>query len=225
MAQVKKPAVREAIFEAARMLFRDQGYNGTTLTQIAVEAGISTANLYSYFNSKFDILYSVYDPWLRDRLKRLETELSAINDRRKRLKHLIAVIWRDIPSEENSFANNIIQAVSGASSEEGYDPSLLKTAEKFVARMLREILPADRLEVVDVSSLSHVVFMAFDGFAMSAHVNPGALCGDKEIELLCNLILGDERRSTAADRKAKSLQLRPTKVRVASGQSRKSPSY
>jgi AcrR family transcriptional regulator len=207
MAQVKKPAVREAIFEAAHVLFRDQGYNGTTLTQIAAEAGISTANLYSYFNSKFDILYSIYDPWLRERFKRLQLELAAIRDPRKRLRHLIAVIWRDIPAEENGFANNIIQAVSGAS-REGYDPSLLITAEKFVARMLREMLPADRLEVVDVKSMSHVIFMAFDGFAMSAHVNRGGACGDKEIELLCTLILGNSRRSTAVERNEKPFQLR-----------------
>ncbi len=206
MAQVKKPAVREAIFEAAHLLFRDQGYNGTTLTQIATEAGISTANLYSYFGSKFDILYSIYDPWLRERFKRLELELAAIRDPQKRLKRLITVIWRDIPAEENGFANNIIQAVSGASSEEGYDPSLLRIAERFVARMLSEILPPDRLDIVDVKSMSHVIFMAFDGFAMSAHVNPGALCGDKEIELLCTLILGNGRRSIAARRKERPLR-------------------
>ena len=91
MAQVKKPAVREAILDAAHRLFREQSYNGTTLSQIAGEAEISTANLYSYFPSKFDILYSIYDPWLRERLKRLEIELAAIRNSRKRLKHLIAV--------------------------------------------------------------------------------------------------------------------------------------
>jgi AcrR family transcriptional regulator len=32
MAQVKKPAVREAILDAAHRLFREQSYNGTTLS-------------------------------------------------------------------------------------------------------------------------------------------------------------------------------------------------
>jgi AcrR family transcriptional regulator len=196
MAQVKKPAVREAILDAAHRLFRERSYNGTTLSQIATEAEISTANLYSYFPSKFDILYSIYDPWLRERLKRLELELAAIRHPRKKLRHLIAVIWRDIPAEENAFANNIIQAVSGAS-REGYDPSLLKTAEKSVTKMLRDLLPPNRRDAVDLKSISHVIFMAFDGFAMGAHVNRGAACSDKEIELLCNLILGNDRRSAS----------------------------
>jgi AcrR family transcriptional regulator len=192
MAQVKKPAVRDAILSAARQLFRDQGYNGTTLTAIAAEAGISTANLYSYFKSKFDILYSIYDPWLRARLQRLETELTEIPEPRQRLRHLVAALWRDIPAEENGFANNIIQAVSGASSEEEYDPSLLRMAEEFLGRMLREMLPRERRDAIDIRSLSHLMFMAFDGFAMNVHVNRAAACGDAEIEVLCNLILGPD---------------------------------
>jgi AcrR family transcriptional regulator len=215
MAQVKKPAVREAILGAAHQLFRDQGYNGTTLSQIAAEAEISTANLYSYFSSKFDILYSIYDPWLRDRFKRLELELAAIRNPRKRLRHLVAVIWRDIPAEENGFANNIIQAVSGASSEEEYDPSLLRMAEEFISRMLREVLPPDRLKVVDVRSMSHLILMAFDGFAMNVHVNLDASCGDDEIEMLCTLILGNGLRSTAIERKEKPHKVRPKAKRTA----------
>jgi AcrR family transcriptional regulator len=215
MAQVKKPAVREAILGAAHQLFRDQGYNGTTLSQIAAEAEISTANLYSYFSSKFDILYSIYDPWLRDRFKRLELELAAIRNPRKRLRHLVAVIWRDIPAEENGFANNIIQAVSGASSEEEYDPSLLRMAEEFISRMLREMLPPDRLKVVDVRSMSHVILMAFDGFAMNVHVNRNASCGDDEIEMLCTLILVNGLRSTVIERKEKPPKVRQKAKRTA----------
>jgi len=48
-----------------------------------------------------------------------------------------------------------------------------------------------------VKSVSHIIFMAFDGFAMGAHVNRGAARSDEEIELLCDLILGNERRSTS----------------------------
>jgi AcrR family transcriptional regulator len=190
LAQVKKAALREAILTAAFRLFRDQGYNGSTLGEIASEAGVSTANLYSYFRSKLDILYCIYEPWLQERFRQLENELTAIRDPRKRLRRLIAVLWRDIPAETKGFANNIIQAVSGADPEEGYDPSLLHMAEGKVSDILRRTLPHDRLAVVDVETLAHVMFMAFDGFAMSVHVNPDAACGNDEIDLLCDLVLG-----------------------------------
>ena len=46
MAQVKKPAVRDAILKSAFRLFSHRGYEGTTLSQIAAGAGVSTANVY-----------------------------------------------------------------------------------------------------------------------------------------------------------------------------------
>ena len=191
MAQVKKSAVRDAILSAAYRLFRDQGYNGTTLSQIGQAAGISTANVYSYFDSKFDILYSIYDPWLRERFRLLENDLLAIREPRKRLQHLVTVLWRDIPAAANGFSNNIIQAVSGAGPEGEYDPSLLHRVEALTSKLLRETLPPARLAVVDVETLAHMMFMTFDGFAMSAHANPKACCGDDEIDLFCRLVLGD----------------------------------
>ena len=56
MVQVKKPQSRAAILDAAQRLFRRQSYHTTTLAQIARAAGMSTANLYVYFDSKLKIL-------------------------------------------------------------------------------------------------------------------------------------------------------------------------
>mgnify|MGYP003334768650 CR=1 FL=1 len=39
MAQIKKPEIRSAILESAQRLFASQGYNSTTLAQIARDAG------------------------------------------------------------------------------------------------------------------------------------------------------------------------------------------
>ncbi|MET0207993.1 MAG: TetR/AcrR family transcriptional regulator, partial [Burkholderiaceae bacterium] len=62
MAQHKKTEVREAILEGAFELFSTQGYAATTLSQIAKSAGVSSGNIYIYFESKLDILYAIYDP-------------------------------------------------------------------------------------------------------------------------------------------------------------------
>ena len=78
MAQHKKPAVRDAILAGAYRLFSERGYAATTLTDIAKSAGFSPGNVYIYFDSKLDILYAIYDPWLRERIERLEDELSRI---------------------------------------------------------------------------------------------------------------------------------------------------
>jgi AcrR family transcriptional regulator len=138
MGQVKKAEVQEAILRAAFRLFGKRGYANTTLAQIAGRAGVSTANVYVYFKSKLEILYAIYDPWMRARLERLETELGALDGTYERVRHILATIWRDIPAEENGFVNNIMQAISAYEPGEGYRPTLLKWMESRLDAMIRE---------------------------------------------------------------------------------------
>ena len=58
MVQRKKAGIREAILEVAFDLFSEQGYSDTSIPAIARGAGISTANVYVYFTSKIDILFT-----------------------------------------------------------------------------------------------------------------------------------------------------------------------
>src|ERR1700704_5234098 len=112
MVQQKKQAVREAILEGAFRLFSRHGYAATTLAAIAKSAKVSPGNVYIYFGSKLEILFAIYDPWLRARIERLGQGLAPIRNPRKRLKMLLGALWRDIPAEENGFLNNIMQAVT-----------------------------------------------------------------------------------------------------------------
>jgi AcrR family transcriptional regulator len=201
VAQVKKAEVREAILEAAFKLFCKRGFNDSTVNQIASEAGYATANVYSYFDSKLDILYQIYDPWLRERLEKTEAELEKIADPKVRLRRLICVLWREIPVEANGFANNIMQAFSGASSKEYYDLSLLRWAKAKVSKLILESLPESRRNSLDTATLAHLVFMAFDGFAMHAHLNQGVSCSDGMIDLFCDMILGSSKTRKATPRK------------------------
>ena len=190
MAQVKKAAVRDAILKSAFRLFSRQGYEGTTLSQIAAGAGVSTANVYVYFASKLEVLYAIYDPWLRERLTRLGKELARVRDPRRRLRMLLEALWRDIPAERNGFANNVMQAASTASPEEGYNPTLLTWVEENVASMICSALPPGRSDALGSAGIAHVLMMAFDGFVISYHLRPGNHCSRETIDLMCQLLLG-----------------------------------
>lgn len=205
MAQVKKPEVEQAILRSAFDLFSRQGYAATTLPQIAKGAGISPANIYIYFGSKLAVLYAIYDPWLRGRIARLEERLAALADPRARLCALLTALWRDLPRERNGFANNVMQAVSTATPEEGYNPALLAWVEERVAAMIRDAVPPARRRQLGDARFAHLLMMAFDGFVINHHLRPGAPCGAATIELMCDLLLGAaagaQRR--AAPRKAR----------------------
>jgi len=52
----KKAKTRAAIREQALRLFREQGYQGTTVEQIAAAAEISPATFFRYFPTKEDVV-------------------------------------------------------------------------------------------------------------------------------------------------------------------------
>jgi AcrR family transcriptional regulator len=53
--------VRTAILEAGVACMARHGYHGTSVRDIAAEAGISAANLYNHFGSKHDVLLTITD--------------------------------------------------------------------------------------------------------------------------------------------------------------------
>ncbi|GAB3660915.1 TetR family transcriptional regulator [Actinocorallia lasiicapitis] len=52
---------RELIVETALRLFRENGYEATTMRAIAREAGVSVGNAYYYFSSKEELIQAYYD--------------------------------------------------------------------------------------------------------------------------------------------------------------------
>jgi AcrR family transcriptional regulator len=190
VVQVKKEEVRSAILKATYALFQEKGYNETSVSEIGRVAGVSPSNLYVYFGSKLDILFAIYDPWLRERLRALESELRTIDDPEARLRTIFGTLWRDIPAEDNGFANNMMQALSTGSVEEGYSRELLLWAEERVSAMILDCLPPERAAIAERSLLAHVVFMAFDGFAMNHKLRGPSRRIDDIIDLTVALVLG-----------------------------------
>ena len=57
----KKPPRRETIIEAASVLFARNGYDGTSMRDIAAESGILAGSLYYYFASKEEMFAAVHE--------------------------------------------------------------------------------------------------------------------------------------------------------------------
>ena len=196
MVQVKKASVREAILESAFRLFSERGYTASTLTQIAESAGVSTANVYVYFKSKLEIVFSIYGPWFRERLDRLEQDALRIADPRKRLRYIMMALWREIPAENGGFAKNLMQALASATAEDRYDPVVLEAGKEKVAGMIQAVLQQAGRPPLNAAALAHVIFMAFDGFALHVRLDSGSACSNAMVEAFCDLLMpkeGEER--------------------------------
>jgi AcrR family transcriptional regulator len=65
LREQKKAQTRAALVEAAARLFAGQGYEKTTVADIAAAAGVSTRTFFSYFRAKEDVLFAGTDERLR----------------------------------------------------------------------------------------------------------------------------------------------------------------
>lgn len=72
--QSQKEATRLRVMDAARELFDTQGYQGTTIREIARGAGVSVGSVFTTFASKYEILSQV----MQDRLDGLYAELDRV---------------------------------------------------------------------------------------------------------------------------------------------------
>jgi AcrR family transcriptional regulator len=70
----QKEATRARVLAAARELFDTQGYQGTTIREIASSAGVSVGSVFTTFTSKGEILSQV----MQDRLDGLYAELDRV---------------------------------------------------------------------------------------------------------------------------------------------------
>jgi AcrR family transcriptional regulator len=165
VAQTKKAEVRETVLRNARALFGKRGYLKCRMEEIAKASGTSVSNLYVYFPSKVHLFYEVYTPMLVSRFMQLSQEARAIADRYERLNFILLTLWRELPVENNNFANYLIQAIVTSPAEVEKPHELLKWCEEFVTELIMECLADDRKPLVEDGLFAFLAWMAFDGFA------------------------------------------------------------
>lgn len=84
LRESKKLRTREALIEAAMRLYREKGFDGVTVAEIARQADVSPRTFFGYFETKEDVFLGRGD----DRLERL---VQAIKERDRRLPILSAI--------------------------------------------------------------------------------------------------------------------------------------
>ncbi|QWU17985.1 TetR family transcriptional regulator [Paenibacillus sophorae] len=95
----KKIKTRAAIQQNAIRLFREQGYQATTVEQIAEAAEISPSTFFRYFATKEAVvLEDDYDPFLIETYRKQPPELSPI----QALRNAVREGYSLIPAEERS---------------------------------------------------------------------------------------------------------------------------
>lgn len=83
------PARRRALRSAAARLFREVGYAGATVRDIARAVGIQSGSIFYYYGTKEDILVDVMDEGLARFVRAAERPIGVVSDPRERLRAMI----------------------------------------------------------------------------------------------------------------------------------------
>lgn len=94
---------RAAIVEAALALFRERGYEATTMREIASRAGVSTGNAYYYFGSKEELMQEFYATSHAEHLAASRARLEGQDDLGARLRETLRALI-DVLAPYHAFA-------------------------------------------------------------------------------------------------------------------------
>lgn len=98
------------IMKSAERLFCEKGFDGTSISEIALAANVAEGTIYLHFKSKREILHAVLVEFHLDLTRKLEAELSAIDDYSEKIKHTIRFQFqsmRNNPGISNLFLNDV----------------------------------------------------------------------------------------------------------------------
>ncbi|WNI17381.1 TetR/AcrR family transcriptional regulator [Actinacidiphila sp. ITFR-21] len=107
----KSEQTRAVILETAMRLFRERGYDKTTMRAIAQEAGVSVGNAYYYFASKDYLIQGFYDLMTHDHARDATSRMEGVRDFAERLD-IALVSWLDVAADYHGFATQFFRTAA-----------------------------------------------------------------------------------------------------------------
>ncbi|MGC5171079.1 TetR family transcriptional regulator [Microbacterium sp. DT81.1] len=158
---------RETLAEAACELFLEQGYEATSIAEIATRAGVSRSSFFNYFSSKGDILWAAFD-------ERADAAIAALAVGDASTRYILTAIADD-------FAPDSLALAVANADVMGLDDELQRERAMRQARLARAV--ADRAQRDGVARLRAEVGGAAAAGAVLAAVWEWALAGAGRADL------------------------------------------
>ncbi len=154
-----KEAVRDRLLESTRRCLTRKGYEGTTVRDIAAEAGVSIGTLYNYFASKEDLIEALSEHVLGGDL----TALGSATDVRA---DALIVLLRDFVFEHPDAGTAVLAQLRGRVSKDA-NPAVARFNDYIVDSFLPLVKQAQTGGVVredlDTEALIELVDLLWDG--------------------------------------------------------------
>jgi len=170
----KKQQTRQAIFEAARKLFAQRGFDHVSVAEVARAAEVSEVTVFNYYPTKEDLFYGgmqFFEEQLLEAVRTRSRGESAVKALRRRL----------LESVDGLASKERIEAILRANAIVSASPSLIARERAFVeeyTRGLADLLAAETgAETGDVEALSAAAAMIGAHRAIVVYVRGRVLAG------------------------------------------------
>jgi TetR/AcrR family transcriptional repressor of mexJK operon len=154
-----------AILEAAKRLFIAQGFDGTSMDQIAAEAGVSKLTVYSHFGDKETLFAAAAKAYCEQQLPTSMFEAHPEVPLRERLLQIARAFFSMVSSPEAVAAHRILCTPQMAESpipQMFWEAGPRRVQDAF-ATLLRMRMAAGELQVDDVARASSQFFTLLKG--------------------------------------------------------------
>jgi TetR/AcrR family transcriptional regulator len=145
---------RAAVLAHAAKLFAEQGYDRTSMAEIAQAQGVSKALFYHYFPAKDALLFAIIRAHLLELVGAVETAAAESPDPRRRLHAVITAIldcYRDADAEHKIQINHLAQLPAAQQAElHGLERRLVDVMAEAV-RALHPAMPRHMIKPVAMS--------------------------------------------------------------------------
>jgi AcrR family transcriptional regulator len=163
----KASRTRTAIIEAALRLFRERGYEETTMRAIAAEAGVSVGNAYYYFQSKEHLIQAFYDRAQEDHSAAAAPVLAASTDLQTRMTGVIES-WIDVMDPYRAFAGTFFKNAAEPTSPLSPFSSESTAAREAAVGLWRTVLEGSDAKVAKAlrAELPELLWLYFMGIVL-----------------------------------------------------------
>ena len=191
----KSEATRALILETALRLFRERGFEETTMRVIAEEAGVSLGNAYYYFRSKDEMIHSFYKRLQEEQLLACEGILQTERSLKNRISGLIRAQLAIVSPYHRLFMSLFKIAADPSNSLNPFSEETREVREPCINRFADAVVGADEKVPDDLKAelpfllwlyhLAIVLFWIYDrspGFVRTYRLL------ELSSEIICNLI-------------------------------------
>lgn len=140
----KSEQTRALILATAMRLFRERGYDKTTMRAIAQEAGVSVGNAYYYFESKEFLIQGFYDQMTHDHARAATSRMEGVRDFAARLEIALGA-WLDVAADYHGFAAQFFRTAADPDSSLSPFSNESHPSRATAVELFREVLAGSDL--------------------------------------------------------------------------------